>query len=557
MSNDFNRYVTNPVTLDIQRSMINRKHRRVLSGNVGDLIPFYVDTRVLPGDTIRFNTSKVIRLMPMVTPVFDDIYADVFYFFIPHRLVWSHFKNFMGENTDTAWVPQTSYTVPQIEVPSGGFAPGTIADYMGVPSNMGAGMEISALPFRAYALVCNEWFRSTPTQNPVHVHVDDTTRTGVNTGDQVTDIELGGKCFRANKLHDQFTSALPGPQFASGPLVEFALNGLLPVNSYANKSNVEPNTNRSELESLHFRKIDSSGNISNMSSNKIANFSSGGAFYGSGTAAASNIDYAVPYNLFADLNNTSIFDINSLRQAFAIQRYYEKMARGGDRYISMIKSFYGVESPDSRLQRPEFLGGNRIPLNVSSEIQTSASQSGLTPQGNPVGYSHTGDMNDDFIYSATEHGTILGLICLRYHHTYQQGLDRMWRAKTLFDWYNPTFANLGEVGIEETELYFDSGSTGIFGYQEAWYDYRADTSYTSGQMRSTSPTPLDMWHFGDNYTSKPYLSDNWMREDPTNVDRCLAVTSEVSNQFMVDIMINDSSARPMPLYSIPGLIDHH
>lgn len=555
MANDFNRYSTNPVTLDISRSMINRKHRRLLSGNIGDVIPFYVDPKILPGDTIKFNTSKVIRMQPMVTPVFDDLYADFMYFFIPHRLVWSHWKNFQGENTESAWTPTTDYVVPQIEVPTGGFDIGTIADYMGVPPKMGAGKSISALPFRAYALTMSEWFRSENVMNPVHVHVDDTNRTGSNGSDQVTDIELGGKCFIACKMADVFTTALPGPQKASGPIVEFALNGLLPVNSYASKSNINVgDTNNTDFGNIRFNSIGSTYAAINGEHNVVIDNSNAKALQGTTSGAITNM---TPVNLFADLNNTSIFDINSLRQAFAIQRYYEKLARSGSRYTESISAFYGISSPDSRLQRPEFLGGNRVPLNISSEIQTSATQTGLTPQGNPVGYSHTGDSNDDFVYSATEHGTLLGVMCIRYHHTYQQGLERHWQAKTLFEFYNPTLANLGEVGIRENELYFNSTNNNIFGYQEAWYDYRADTAYTSSEMRSSATTPLDMWHFADNYSAQPYLSADWIREDKSNVDRCLAVTSSVSNQFMADIMINDASARPMPLYSIPGLIDHH
>lgn len=552
--NETNRFAVNPTTLDISRSIFNRDKKVLTSGNCGDVIPIYL-SEVLPGDTFNVTTSKVVRLQPLVTPVMDNLYADFYYFFCPTRLVWNHWKEFMGENTSTAWVPAVSYTVPQITVPSGGFDVGTIADYLGVPPKAGAGKEISALPFRVYATVCNDWFRDENLMNPVHVHVDDTTRTGVNTGDQVTDIELGGKPFIACKYFDYFTACLPGAQKASGPTVEFALNGLLPVNSYANKTTLADGATNSNLDSLKF-KTDYTTSAAAAPQGDIGLNGYGGTI-GNTSAIGGSTKYITPSNLFADLNNTSIFDINSLRQAFAIQRFYEKQARGGSRYIEVIKSFFNVDSPDARLQRSEYLGGNRVPLNVSDVEQTSATQVGLTPQGNLTGISHTGDVNYDFTKSFTEHGYVLGVMVLRYHHTYQQGLERHWSRKTLFDYYNPTFANLGEMPVYENEIYFDSVSNNVFGYQEAWADYRYSPSSVHGEMRSVAAAPLDMWHFADNYSSQPYLSDSWIREDKTNLDRCLAVTSAVSNQFFADLYIQNECARPMPMYSIPGLIDHH
>lgn len=554
--NETNRFAVNPINLDISRSMFDRDHKVLFSGNVGDVIPFFI-SEVLPGDTFSVTSSKVVRLQPLVTPIMDNLYLDTYYFFVPNRLVWNHWKEFMGENTSSAWIPTVSYTVPQITVPSGGFDVGTIADYLGVPPKVGAGKTISALPFRAYALICDQWFRSTNLMNPVHVHIDDTTRTGVNSGDQVTDIELGGKPFIACKYFDYFTACLPGPQRAAGPTVEFALNGLLPVNSYLNKTNLaEGSAKPSYLDAMRFKTDGSGGTVtaSNTTTNTLGTGSSGG-LAGNNSFSATRTLY--PDNLFADLNNTSIFDINSLRQAFAIQRYYEKSARGGDRYISMIKAFFDVDSPDARLQMSEYLGGSRLPLNVSSVEQTSATQVGLTPQGNLSGISQTGDVHYDFRKSFTEHGYVLGVCVVRYHHTYQQGLERHWSRQTLFDYYNPTFANLGEMGVKENEIYFDSASNNVFGYQEAWADYRYAPSRVAGEMRSVATTPLDMWHLADNYASQPYLSDSWIREDKTMLDRCLAVSSAVSNQFFADFYIQCEAARPMPLYSIPGLIDHH
>lgn len=557
--NETNRFAVNPINLDISRSVFNRDHKVLFSGDVGDCIPFLCE-EVLPGDTFDVTTAKVVRMQPLVSPVMDNVYLDTYYFFVPTRLVWSHWKEFNGENTSTAWVPQVEYSVPQLTIPTGGFDVGTIADYLGVPPKAGAGKKISALPFRAYALVMNEWFRDENLMNPVHVSVDDSDVTGVNTGDQVTDIELGGKPFIACKYHDYFTSCLPGAQKASGPSVEFALRGLLPVNTYKNKTTI-PSTDTGaypDFVAPNYKKIDNAGTVTNVTVAGTLGTDTTGTQFKNGSVSTTNAEYVTPGNFFADLNNTSVFDINELRQAFAIQRFYEKQARGGSRYIEIIKAFFNVDSPDARLQRPEYLGGNRLPLNVSTVEQTSATQENLTPLGNLAGVSATGDVNSDFLKSFTEHGYILGIAVARYHHTYQQGLERHFFRKTLFDYYNPTFANLGEQAVMTREIYLDvADDSSVFGYQEAWADYRYKPSRVAGEMRSVATTPLDMWHFADNYVSQPYLSDSWIREDKSMLDRCLAVTSAVSNQMMFDFFITCKASRPLPLYSIPGLIDHH
>ena len=557
--NETNRFAVNPINLDIQRSIFNRDHKVIFSGNVGDCIPFLCE-EVLPGDTFDVTTAKVVRMQPLVTPIMDNVYLDTYYFFVPTRLVWSHWKEFNGENTSSAWTPDVEYTVPQLTVPSGGFDVGTIADYLGIPPKVGAGKKISALPFRAYALVMNDWFRDENLMNPVHVSVGDSDITGSNGSDQVTDIEKGGKPFIAAKYHDYFTSCLPGAQKAAGPSVEFALRGLLPVNAYASKYNLKTsdavNSEFGELSGLHKNSAGTAYETFSTSRPLGVNTYNNVGTYASSPGTREDGFY--PRNLFADLNNTSVFDINELRQAFAIQRFYEKSARGGTRYIEIIKAFFNVDSPDARLQRSEYLGGNRLPLNVTSVEQTSATQEDLTPQGNLSGISATGDVNSDFLKSFTEHGYIIGVAVARYHHTYQQGVERHFFRKTLFDYYNPTFANLGEQAVMTREIYFGVlDNTSVFGYQEAWADYRYKPSRVAGEMRSVYDTPLDSWHLADYYSSQPYLSDSWIREDKTMLDRCLAVTSDVSNQLIFDFYITCKASRPMPLYSIPGLIDHH
>lgn len=567
-SNDFNRFTYNPVDLDMSRSMLNLDHGVKFSANVGELIPFEV-REVLPGDTFTVDTTKIIRMQPMVSPIMDQIVLDTYWFFVPNRLVWSHWQNFMGQNDSSAWSPSVEYTIPTLQIPSGGFDVGTIADYLGIPpTSLNQGRYVNVLPFRAYALICDQWFRAESLQDPVHVHVDDSIRTGVNTDDQVTDIELGGKPFIAGKFPDYFTSCLPAPQL--GDPVTFSLAGDVPVNSLSTPhlqmgASIPPNA-----APLTFNY----GNVNNKfdysSASRPVVVAAGSSDHKSndlqlaGTNSTTATGSLYPANLYASLSQVPMFNINDLRTAFAIQRYMEKSARFGTRYIEMLHAFFGVTSPDARLQRAEYLGGSRVPLEVNSVQQTSATISGSTPQGNPSGLSVTGERHSDFTYSATEHGFIFGLAVARYHHTYGQGVERFWLYNDKFDFYLPTFANIGEQPVYGEELYFASSPNptnpldkSIFGYQEAWSHYKYANSRVMGEMRPGVSNSLSSWHLADYYSSNPTLNAAWIREDKTNVDRTLAVTSSVSNQYWCDFWIDMKAARVMPLYSIPGLIDHH
>lgn len=562
------RFAGNPTGVNISRSIISRDHSVKFSFNVGDVVPFMCDD-ILPGDTVTIDTSKVVRLQPLVAPIMDEVFLDTYYFFVPYRLLWNHWINFMGENTASAWEPEVEYSVPQVEVPTGGYNAGTIADYMGVPIKVAGGQKISAMPFRAYALICDQWFRSENLMTPVNVNKDDSDIVGSNGGDQVTDIVKGGKPFIACKTFDYFTASLPEPQ--KGPDVTLPLgsvaplSGQAPVNALSDAHIVTGDT----AEPMRFALIDDSRNVldapsssSNVyaSSNNLtakANSASVGNIVGN---LAPNNLYANLSGLNADLSMATASTVNELRQAFAIQKYYERLARGGSRYIEMIKAFYGVTSPDARLQRAEYLGGNRIYLDVEQVAQQSSTKDQPTPAGSVFGLSVTGDTNSDFTKSFTEHGLLIGVCVARYHHTYQQGLERMWFRKNLFDFYNPTFANLGEVPILKKEIFFTDNAEqndSVFGYQEAWADYRYKPNRVAGEMRSAYQTPLDSWHLADNYSTVPSLSADWIREDKTMLDRALAVTSQVSNQLIADFYIKADYARPMPVYSIPGLIDHN
>lgn len=548
-------FAKNPTNIDISRSTFDRSSSVKFTFNVGEIVPFFIE-EVLPGDTFKVKTSKVVRMQTLLTPMMDNIYLDTYYFYVPNRLVWEHWKEFNGENTQSAWIPEVEYQIPQLTAPAGGWNIGTIADYFGIPTGV-SGISVSALPFRAYALVCNEWFRDQNLSDPLNIPTGDATVAGVNTGTFVTDVAKGGLPYTAAKYHDYFTSCLPAPQ--KGPDVEI------------------PVTSGHDLPVMFLNKTHDAGPYApfgisyvNNELGKVYGFGSGSrgadsttdteptqTIAADGTGLEANM--WTPTNMWAvESGDVGMATINQLRLAFQLQRLYEKDARGGTRYTEIIRSHFGVVSPDSRLQRPEYLGGNRIPINVNQIIQQSQTTD-QSPLGALAGMSVTTDKNHDFTKSFVEHGYIIGLCVARYDHTYQQGLDRMWSRKDRFDFYWPVLANIGEQAVLNKEIYMSGTDTDdeVFGYQEAWAEYRYKPNRVCGEMRSSAPQSLDVWHLGDDYSSLPYLSDSWIREDKSNVDRVLAVSSSVSNQLFADIYICNKATRPMPMYSIPGLIDHH
>lgn len=550
-------FAVNPTRIDMSRSRFDRSSSYKTTFNVGQIIPFYVD-EVLPGDTFSIDTSKVVRMQTLLTPVMDDIFLDTYYFFVPNRLTWNHWKQFMGENTESAWIPSVEYEIPQLTAPEGGWNIGTIADYMGIPTGV-SGLSVNALPFRAYALIMNEWFRDENLSDPLNIPVTDATVLGVNTGTFVTDVAKGGLPYTAAKYHDYFTSALPAPQ--KGPDVTIPVAEA--ATAYVYPSNTLNPDLRDRFASLKWS--DSQGNLVTGASqyDGYVGISSSGYTFGrdlSSSLGTGTVKQMMPANLVADFSGTSqAATINKLRIAFQIQKLYERDARGGTRYIEILKSHFGVTSPDARLQRPEYLGGNRIPININQVVQSSSTDASGTPQGNTAAYSLTSDNHSDFTKSFVEHGFLIGVMVARYRHTYQQGLERFWSRKDRFDYYFPVFANIGEQAIKNKEIYAQGTvkDDEVFGYQEAWADYRYRPNRVTGEMRSSAPQSLDVWHLGDDYESLPSLSDSWIREDSKTVNRVLAVSDNVSAQLFCDIYVRNLCTRPMPLYSIPGLIDHH
>lgn len=552
-------FATNPTNIDISRSKFTRPSQHKTTFNTGDLVPIYVD-EILPGDTAIMDMAAIIRMSTPIYPVMDNAFCDIYYFFVPNRLVWEHWREFNGQNNTTFWEQPTEYEVPQITSPSGGWEKGTIADYMGIPTKI-EGLSINSMPFRAYCLIYNEWFRDENLKQPANINLDETALTGSNGGNYITDAQLGGKPCKAAKYPDYFTTALPEPQ--KGPDILMPLGSSAPVNGTLNyvRFGNQPYTPENLTKGGH--------TIWNHPGNPDQNYTIQVPIEGGNPNTDSTSTFIVPdksmteperwYNeLTTDLSQATGATINQLRQAFAIQRLYEKDARGGTRYTEIIRAHFGVISPDARQQRPEYLGGSRFPININQVVQTSSTDA-TTPQGNVSAYSLTGMNKHTFTKSFTEHGFIIGLAVVRTDHTYQQGLERMFSRRGRFDYYWPSLANIGEQAILNKEIYAQGTDADeeAFGYQEAWAEYRYKPNRVSGAFRSNYAQTLDSWHYADYYTSQPILGSTWIDETRENVNRTIAVQDELEDQFIADFYFKNTMVRPMPMYSIPGLIDHH
>lgn len=553
----------------MKRTKFDRSHVYKTTLDSGRLVPIFVD-EVLPGDTTRMSVNYFARLATPIKPIMDNIYLDWFFFFVPNRLVWEHWQNFCFEQED----PDDSidYVIPTVAAAgnSDNAYVGSLWDYFGLPVNTSGNLSgINALPFRGVYLIWNEWFRDENLQKSVKIQKGDTNEVldSSRASDQPswvftsgTNIVPGLACPPRGKRHDYFTSALPWTQ--KGPGVSIGLAGTAtlvdpsPVSGYfVQQSNNSLGAAQLSRDGGVHGVCTGSGSLEYQGGYDVS--IAGHSVNGSGVASVTAQPGSswLSKDSYADLDSSSIFTINSLRTAFQMQKFYERLARGGSRYTEVLRSFFGVVSPDARLQRPEFLGSFTKMVNVNPIAQTSATDD-TSPQGNLSAYGVTAAKFHGFTKSFVEHGYVFGFVCARADLTYQQGINKMWLRSTVYDFYWPTFAHLGEQAIELREIYAQGSEadTTVFGYQERYAEYRYKPSQITGKFRSSvTGGNLDVWHLSQFFKNAPTLNEEFITENPP-IERIIAVPSEP--EFLLDIGFRYTTVRPMPMFGTPGLVDH-
>lgn len=551
------------------RTRFNRDQTILTTFDSGKLIPFFVD-EVLPGDTFQVDTTAIIRMSTPKYPVMDDAFIDFYYFYTPDRILWDNFKHFMGEVEETPWMPTKAYAVPQIKINGTDAKPApderSILDYMGVPTKIKKPFTINALPIRAYVKIWNEFFRDQNVDNAAVLKSDDADVTYNFTPEKTETLEndlqnavLGGNLLPVNKYHDYFTSCMPYPQ--RGPEVALPMQGNAPVRAFIDTALTKEAKGYGTVAGAkagtweYSRMVTDSENARTLEG--YPQQQGGYYFWASKTAGQPDYDkgnYSRQAYMGADLSAVTAATINDLRQAVAVQQYYEALSRGGSRYREQVQALWDVTISDKTVQIPEYLGGGRYQVNVNQIIQTSGQQNeNGTPLGETGAVSVTPIRESSFTKSFEEHGFVIGVACVRHNRSYQQGLERFWSRKDRLDYYVPQFANLGEQPVKKKEIMLTGDATDeeTFGYQEAWADYRMKPNRVSGLMRSNATGTLDFWHYADVYNTVPTLSQEWMAEGKAEIARTLIVQDEP--QFFGAVRIANKTTRRMPLYSVPGL----
>ena len=552
-------------TVSISRSKFLRQSGHKTSFNLGDIVPIYVD-EVLPGDTRSIDVASLIRMSTPIAPIMDDIVMEFFAFFVPNRLVWSHWKQFMGESDVAGYNSSTEYTVPQGDIKPSDVSAGTLADYFGLPyGTSNTAYKVDLLIPRGYVKIYNRWFRNQNVEGLVPVTDGDSDGTGA--ASMIT--LLKGDPLVAYKKPDYFTTALPYAQ--KGAAISLPLGTYAPVVTLASEGFRGSQAAGGSVEAMRWRNVDGTP-AGEVSRNSPIGIPLGGVQMQSPNAGKTirledtddmlgvddPVQYLAPSNLWADLGQATAATINDIRLAFCTQKALEKDALYGSRYWEILYGHFGVKSPDASLQDPEYLGGSKCYINVDQVLQTTGYDDSSSSELAKVGAnSVTGMKANLFTKSFCEHGHIFIMAVARQKkHTYAAGLNRMWSRQRRFDYYLPVFANLGNQEIRKRELSVTGGLT-VFGYQEAWAEYRYKPSITTGILNPNRSSSLDYWTLTDeDPTSSVTLSSSFLKETRDNIERALT-TGSTGPDFIADFLFNDVAVRPMPMYSIPGLIDHH
>lgn len=562
MNRNNERHFVNVPQMHTSRTRFNRDQTILTTFDSGKLIPFFVD-EVLPGDTFQVDTSAIIRMTTPKYPVMDDAFIDFYYFYCPNRILWDDFKYFMGEVEDKPWAPSKEYKVPQIvcfgrEESQEPFEK-SILDYMGVPTKLKKQFSVNALPVRAYVKIWNEYFRDENVDNAAvlittgkdegYQDTNDSEDTNNNLDEILKKAHAGGRCLPVNKFHDYFTSCMPYPQ--RGPEVTLPMTGNAPIRLGNTNGSYQNFTGPVEMVLGTTSESSVPGSLTYVNSTGAPGEKQAMKFTGKEQTSG---EIGTGGWMYADLASVTAATISDLRKAVAVQQYYEALARGGSRYREQVQALWNVTISDKTAQIPEYLGGGRYHVNMNQIIQTSGQQSNTdTPIGETGAVSVTPVNESSFTKSFEEHGFVIGVLCVRHNHSYQQGLERFWSRKDRLDYYIPQFANIGEQPVKKKEIMLTGNASDeeTFGYQEAWADYRMKPNRVSGLMRSNATGTLDFWHYADNYSTVPTLSQGWMMEGKAEIARTLIVQDEP--QFFGAIRVANKTTRCMPLYSVPGL----